>query len=142
MFKRIKYVSRYSKPLSEGQLELLGERAAAKNRELGITGLLMASGGLFYQVLEGPPSAVDDVFSAIATDDRHTDLIVLSVQEGVERRLFPDWSMKTVDLDAAAHVRLLPLKVLIKAVFEQRMLIDNMLWAIERTLKHELSGTE
>jgi len=60
----------------------------------------------------------------------------------VSSRLFPDWSMKTVDLDAAAHVRLMPLKILMQAVYDQRQLVDKMIWAIERTLKHELGAAK
>lgn len=142
MIKRIKYVSRYSKPLDAKQLEALGESAARKNRELEVTGALMASGGLFYQIIEGPPEAVDELYAAIEADERHTDIILLSVEEDEPSRLFPDWSMKMVNLDAASHVRLLPLKVLMTAVYEQRRLIDNMVWAIERTLKHEMRGAE
>jgi hypothetical protein len=50
--------------------------------------------------------------------------------------------MKMVNLDAASHVRLFPLKVLMISVFEQRRLVDKMVWAIERTLKHEMSDAE
>ena len=50
--------------------------------------------------------------------------------------------MKTVDLDAAAHVRLMPLKILMQAVYDQRQLVDKMIWAIERTLKHELGAAK
>jgi len=138
--KRMTYVSRYSKPLTERDLDQLGEQAAAKNQELGVTGVLMASGGLFYQVLEGPEEAIDGLFAAIESDDRHTDVLVLGVEEGVSARHFPDWSMRIVNLDAASHVRLLPLKVMMQAVFDQRLLLDKMIWAIERTLKHELSS--
>jgi hypothetical protein len=142
MLKRIKYVSRYSKPLDAKQLEGLGESAAHKNQELGVTGALMASGGLFYQVIEGPAEAVDELYAAIEADERHTDIVLLSVEDDAPSRLFPDWSMKMVNLDAASHVRLLPLKVLMAAVFEQRRLVDNMVWAIERTLEHEMRDTE
>jgi hypothetical protein len=138
MLKRIKYVSRFSAPLGETELEALGEAAAAKNKDLGVTGVLMASGGLFYQVIEGPAEAIDGLYATIEGDERHTDVVLLSVEEAVESRLFPEWSMKTVNLDAASHVRLMPLKVLMSAVFEQRRMVDNMLWAIERTLKHEM----
>lgn len=138
MIKRIKYISRFKKPLDSAGIEAIGEQAARKNRELGLTGLLMASGGLFYQVLEGPAEAVDEVYAAIAADPRHTDVLLLETQSEVADRLFPDWSMHTVDLDAAAHVRLFPLKALMKAVFEQKRLIENMMWAIERTVQHEL----
>jgi hypothetical protein len=138
MMKRIKYVSRYTKPLTESELEDLGRGAAAKNAELGVTGVLMASGGLFYQVIEGPPEAVDELFATIEGDERHTDVLVLDTEEGVTSRLFPEWSMEVVNLDAASHVRLMPLKVLMLAVYDQQKLVDKMIWAIERTLKHEL----
>jgi hypothetical protein len=142
MMKRIKYASRYSKALTEEELQRLGEQAAAKNEGLGVTGVLMASGGMFYQIIEGPAEAVDGLFAAIERDERHTDVLVLDIEEGVSTRLFPDWSMRTVNLDAASHLRLMPLKVLMQAVYEQRQLVDRMTWAIERTLKHELGGTQ
>jgi hypothetical protein len=137
--KRIKYVSRFAMPFRESELEELGTKAAEKNKELDITGVLLTSGGLFYQVLEGPGEAVDKIFSYIRTDKRHTDLLVLGIEEDIPQRLFPDWSMKTVNLDAEAHVRLLPLKVLMEAVFEQQQHIDKMMWAIDRGLRLEFS---
>ena len=138
--KRIKYVSRFATPFRESELQELGERAAKKNKDLEITGVLITSGGLFYQVLEGPVEAVDEIFGNIRGDKRHTDLLVLGVEEDVTQRLFPDWSMKTVNLDAAAHVRLLPLKVLMEAVFEQQQHVGKMVWAIERGLRQEFSS--
>ena len=138
MLKRIKYISRFSTPLDSTAIAAIGEQASRNNQRLGLTGLLMTSGGLFYQVLEGPPEAVDEVYAAIAADERHTDVLLLATEEDIPSRLYPDWSMRTVDLDAAAHVRLFPLKALIKAVFEQQRLIGNMMWAIERTVQHEL----
>ena len=140
MTKRITYVSRFSKPMNERELQSLGEAAAKKNKQNDVTGFLMVSGGLFYQVLEGPEDAVDEIYSAIAADDRHTDLLLLRSEDDVSSRLFPDWSMKTINLDAASHVRLLPVKALVKAVYEQQRLIDNMIWAIERTVHHEIKG--
>ena len=141
MLKRIKYVSRFEKPMSEDAIAAIGEQSRANNERLGLTGLLMASGGLFYQVLEGPSDAVDEVYAKIVTDGRHTDCLLLSSEDNVER-LFPDWSMETINLDAASHVRLFPLKALMKAVFEQSRLIENMTWAIERTIRHEMKRDE
>jgi len=83
---------------------------------------------------------VDVIYAAIAADDRNTDLLLLRSEEDVSSRLFPDWSMKTINLDAASHVRLLPVKALVKAVYEQKRLIDNMIWAIEHTVHHEIKG--
>jgi hypothetical protein len=138
--KRIKYVSRFAMPFRENELEELGERAAEKNKDLDITGVLITSGGLFYQVLEGPKDAVDEIFGYIRADKRHTDLVVLGIEEDVTQRLFPDWPMKTVNLDAEAHARLLPLKVLMEAVFEQQQHLDKMMWAIDRGLRQEFKS--
>ena len=138
MFKRITYISRYAKPMTAEEIEVLGENAEEKNRAHGVTGFLMASGGLFYQVLEGPPDVVDQIYEAIAHDERHTDVLLLESVDPVERRIFPDWSMKTINLDAEAHVRLLPVKALMKAVYEQQRLVDNMIGAIERSMQYEM----
>jgi hypothetical protein len=138
MFKRITYISRYAKPLTAEQLDALGENAAEKNRELGLTGFLMASGGLFYQVLEGPPEVVDQIYETIEQDERHTDVLLLGSVSPIQHRLFPDWSMKTINLDAEAHVRLLPVKALMKAVYEQQRLVDNMIGVIERSMQYEM----
>ena len=137
MMKRIKYVSRFDKPHSEADIEAIGKQSSANNQELGLTGMLMASGGLFYQVLEGPAEAVDEIYARIAKDGRHTDLLLLSSEDNVER-MYPDWSMEVINLDAASNVRLFPLKALIKSVFEQIRLAENMMWAIERTVQHEM----
>jgi hypothetical protein len=137
MIKRIKYISRFDRPHTEADIEAIGEQSRANNEQLDLTGMLMASGGLFYQVLEGPAEAVDEVYARIATDSRHTDLLLLDSEENVER-LYPDWSMEIINLDAASNVRLFPLKALMKAVFEQTRLAENMMWSIERTVQHEM----
>lgn len=139
MMKRVTYVSRFTESLGRDALDDLARAAAEKNRRLGITGFLMTSGGLFYQLLEGPPEAVDELLDTISADPRHTDLLILSSSENVSDRLFPDWAMEVMDLDAAAHVRLMPLKALIKAAFEQRRILDMMVWSVERTLQHEMA---
>lgn len=138
MIKRITYISRFSKPTDQFQLQQLGEAASEKNKKLDITGVLMASGGLFYQVLEGPEQAVDQLYASISEDERHTDLVMLQSESRLTARVFPDWSMKTVNLDAASHKRLLALKSLIKTVYEQQRLIDNMVWAIQRSVRYEM----
>jgi hypothetical protein len=102
----------------------------------------MASGGLFYQVLEGPEEHVDELYDTIKRDGRHTNLLLLSTEDDVQARLYPNWSMKLIDLDAASHVRLFPLKTLVKTVFEQQKLMENMIWAIERTVQHEMKRGE
>ena len=140
--KRITYISSYANAMDASQLEQLGELAAKKNESLGVTGVLMASGGLFYQVIEGPEDHVDELYDTIKRDGRHTNLLLLSSEDDVAERLFPEWSMELINLDASSHVRLYPLKALIKSVFDQQKLMENMIWAIERTIQHEMKSIE
>ena len=46
-------ISSFEKPHTEADIEKTGEQSRANNQRLDLTGMLMASGGLFYQVLEG-----------------------------------------------------------------------------------------
>lgn len=140
--KRITYISSFAKAMDENQLGELGKMAAKKNESLDVTGVLMASGGLFYQVLEGPEEHVDELYATIKRDGRHTNLLLLNSEDDVPARNYPDWSMELINLDAASHVRLFPLKALIKSVFEQSKLMDNMVWSIERTVQHEMKRVD
>ncbi len=103
--KRIKYISRFAAPMTARDIERIAAQSAAKNRKLGITGLLMATGGVFFQVIEGPDDALDKLYSRILRDPRHRDVLTLRVEEGNLTRLFPGWEMKKVDLDTATDLR-------------------------------------
>jgi hypothetical protein len=90
------YVSRNLIPTEGGALEaeitrILG-RARDNNRQLGVTGALLYSGGCFAQVLEGPVAAIEIVFEQIQCDPRHTDVTVLHFKPA-EGRNFSNWSM-------------------------------------------------
>lgn len=140
MLKRVKYISRFTRPMTAEEIAELGEDSSRKNAELDITGVLMASGGLFFQVLEGPAEHVDELYRTILHDARHSDILLLSSDDPVELREFPDWSMATVNLDAEANVRLMPLKALVKAVFEQRRVLETMVESIERSVRNEMGS--
>jgi hypothetical protein len=140
MLKRIKYVSRYAKPLTADDIRRLAEAASRKNAKLGVTGVLMTSGGIFFQIIEGPPEAVDALWAAIGRDPRHTDVLLLSAEEGIRRRLFPDWGMRGMDLDAEAGDRLEPLKAILSAVLAQRQVMDNLSAVLERAVWGVMAG--
>ena len=72
-------------------VELL-ESIRPKNDDLGLTGMLLYSGGNVIQTLEGPEESVEKVFASIETDPRHTGITVLQ-REQIETRSFPEWSM-------------------------------------------------
>ena len=62
------------------------------NAEAEVTGALLATDDRFAQVLEGEQQAVAETFGRISHDPRHQDIAVL-MEEAIETRQFPHWSM-------------------------------------------------
>lgn len=126
MLKRIKYISSFSKEMSANEIQVLAASAAIKNAENDITGVLMAKGGLFFQIIEGPEENIDSLFTSILKDPRHEKIITLGIQVGDLRRLFPDWSMKEINLDITTSERLQPVKAILEAVHAQSAIIEDL----------------
>jgi hypothetical protein len=114
VLERLKYVSRFARPLSASGIEEIVRRAAANNERVGVTGVMLAHGDVFMQILEGPPEAVDRTFARIERDDRHVDIVVLR-RTSSTARLFGDWSMRLLDLGADARRQVAPLIAMIRA---------------------------
>ena len=83
--------------VSNDTLRELESESAAANAEKGITGLLVLSGNVFVQVLEGPAEELTALFGRIMQDPRHHDVTLITFQAVVER-CFNDWTMRLVDL--------------------------------------------
>jgi hypothetical protein len=66
--------------------------AIRRNRDVGITGLLLVVKGHFIQALEGKDDAVRAAYARISMDPRHRDLHIIS-QGPAEQRLFGEWNM-------------------------------------------------
>ena len=86
------YTSSATQLLDVTQLVELIEQIRPKNERLGITGLLLYSGGNVIQTLEGTPQAVEEVYDAIAVDPRHSEVHVVD-RRAVPGRAFASWSM-------------------------------------------------
>ncbi len=76
--------------------------AREKNNQLNVTGILLFYNGSFFQVLEGPESAVKQIYEKVSKDSRHSKMLKI-IEEPIERRAFQDWtmgfaSMKIIDL--------------------------------------------
>jgi hypothetical protein len=87
--------------LSTPELHAMLDAFRSRNLQLGITGILLHSHGRFLQLVEGGPEEIDRLITRIHADPRHYDLCDRRLT--FPRRLFADWSMAFVDLDAAAH---------------------------------------
>jgi len=138
LLKRVSYISKSSRPFTRADIDQLAADAAERNRPKGITGMLMSSGDIFYQVLEGPVEMVDELFQKIAADPRHRDVLVLSAQDEVEDRQFPTWAMKKVNLDEGALSRLEPMRALLEALVVQRDGMQRMMRLLSRMAWQEL----
>ena len=73
------------------------------NPQVDVTGMLLYTEGTFFQVLEGPPAAVDATFATIAADPRHARAVTI-IRERIARRAFGEWSMGYVTATPAELV--------------------------------------
>lgn len=90
--KYLVYSSVASRPMDPADLEAILYTARRRNRDAGITGLLLYRNDTFIQFLEGPPAEIDSLMEDISADDRHDRLQVLVVEQ-TSRRSFGDWKM-------------------------------------------------
>ena len=90
------YFSTETVPFSDADLFELLEVSRRNNIADDITGMMIYHDGHFVQVLEGPEEAVRATYARIASDVRHRD-ISLELEDRVEERAFPDWSMGFAD---------------------------------------------
>jgi len=77
---------------SATDLRALVQKARVRNRNLGVTGMLLYENGSFLQTLEGPPDKLNALWSSITQDARHDHIEVLS-EHMVPSRVFPNWDL-------------------------------------------------
>ena len=90
--RRLIYMSTACRQPNQAMLDRILLDAREYNSKIGVTGILVAHGPKFLQVLEGEPSEVETVMSRVCRSEKHSGIITL-VDETVTTRLFPDWSM-------------------------------------------------
>lgn len=79
--------------------------ARIRNREIGVTGILVYHAGVFLQALEGEEADVRTTFDRIEKDVRHGNICILGRNTTLgKRRKFGDWSMGFADATGAAQV--------------------------------------
>ena len=86
------YTSVQTQVLRPAEIEALVKHSRQSNRAHEITGVLLHVGATFFQVLEGPRAAVDELYKKILVDPRHTGVTRI-IYESIARRYFGDSSM-------------------------------------------------
>lgn len=99
------YCSTAAHEMSQAELLNLLQQSRRRNEQLKLTGMLLYGGGVFMQLLEGIPAAVDMVYQKISRDPRHHSLILLE-REPISTRSFAGWSMGFHHLEAEAGQQL------------------------------------
>jgi hypothetical protein len=140
--RRIRYISEFAPSLTPEDVDEIARVSALNNARDGITGMLMASGQLFFQVIEGPDEAVDTLYRRILADRRHRNVMVLGDESGDLVRHCPDWSMKKVDLSLEAAVRSEPLKVILETSAAQFRILRELVSTLERAMWRQLIEAE
>jgi hypothetical protein len=93
------YSSVQSHVLEPSEIERLIEHSRENNRLHDITGILLHVGSTFFQVLEGPPAAVNELYERILSDPRHKNVTKI-IYEPIARRYFGDVTMSLATLSA------------------------------------------
>ena len=83
---------------TDESIDQLLERSKQNNATREITGAMIYANGYFMQLIEGPESTVNALYSTIEADPRHDVLSLLHDQE-IESRHFSDWAMEYRDSD-------------------------------------------
>ncbi|SDO31228.1 Sensors of blue-light using FAD [Microbacterium sp. ru370.1] len=88
----VSYVSRAVEEFDDARLADLLAQSRRSNHEHDLSGMLLHRRGRFFQVLEGPKDAVDELMTKIRRDSRHDEVRVL-LTEQIEERRFNEWTM-------------------------------------------------
>ncbi|MBF4592122.1 BLUF domain-containing protein [Curtobacterium sp. VKM Ac-1395] len=92
------YTSTQTRPITDSELAQILAVGREKNTRLGVTGLLAHKEDNCIGVLEGDDDIVRSRFEQVRADPRHTNVRLL-LDEPIQRRSFPDWSMAFQSLD-------------------------------------------
>ncbi|PXY01293.1 phosphonate transporter [Marinifilum breve] len=88
----IVYVSFSRNQLSELELDQLLSEIRPKNLANGVTGLLLYNDEIFIQVIEGETDTIRTLYDRLQNDNRHTNIVKI-LEEDIDQRSFPEWSM-------------------------------------------------
>jgi adenylate cyclase len=142
LMKRVRYISRFTLSLSPTDIDQIVETSQKNNPRRNITGMLVASGDLFYQLLEGPKAEIDSLYDRISKDPRHEQILLLESEVGNFDRICPDWAMQKVDLSLKSAAETAPISALLEMICAQRKMAEKALKSLDEYTWEGLISTE
>lgn len=100
------YTSVQTRTLAADELAWLVNHSREQNAAKGLTGVLLYVDNTFFQVLEGSAEAIDELYSKILVDPRHTHITRI-IFESIPRRFFADSDMSLTTLSPQELCQLL-----------------------------------
>lgn len=85
----ISYVSTANRDLNQNEVTELLDQTEIRNNNEGVNGLLIYSGGNFFEVIEGEKSKIKELFKNIEVDLRHRNIMMVFEKE-IDKPLFED----------------------------------------------------
>ncbi len=137
--RSIVYISQEKYHFKKENFLSLLQSARNRNNHYKITGLLIYNAGLFCQIFEGPPIAVDTIYQIICADPHHKILDVLR-DERIDERVFDNWEMgfKNLSSNGLTSSNMPTINNELKQTFklsEENKLIAMMLYNLLKNLK-------
>jgi adenylate cyclase len=125
IMKRVTYISQATSHVNADTLSEITRISQANNKEKNITGVLLFFKNIFFQVIEGEAAIIDALYQKILNDPRHDHITCLKTELNIEQRLFRDWNMKVIDLNAENGIVLQPVKQLLHSVTESHRVLEH-----------------
>ncbi len=91
--ERVIYCSKAAADTHTADVFQIIEVSERNNPDRAITGFLICNDNRFFQLIEGPESALTTLLETLRKDPRHHSIEILD-QGAAAERMFPDWSMK------------------------------------------------
>ncbi len=85
--KALCYISNFDDNLKKYDIDDLIQFVNLKNKQEGITGVLLIRNKYFFQILEGEEAQIDRLYSKIKKDTRHQGLLKI-LDKKIEGRIF------------------------------------------------------
>ena len=87
------YTSTVAPQLESGEIFRIVSTSATNNARDGLSGFLLYFNEQFFQVVEGPETAIDGLMRRLETDPRHHSIRIVERRE-IPSPNFPTWRMK------------------------------------------------